>query len=214
MFILGLAAGIALLSVTAYRRISPRWLQWLLTATGLLMTGRYLTLALLASLGNPRHFVSLLRFFWLSNMLGLTLPGVMALDQLLRHPAMSPKKLLIRFSPFLVIYGIFFLFAPVKTVLDPAAGWAFQLAQPWQLALGITQALFFAGFIIISLMLMRKIPSTPIRLALFGLVIGYSYLGIAGLLTASSSLHPFLFSEMILLLAFWNAYETSSSLQN
>lgn len=211
-----MAAGIALLAVTAYRRISPRWLKWLLTATGLLMAGRYLALALLSSLGGPRHFSLLVRFFWLANMVGVTLPGVMALDQLLRHPAMSPKKLLLRFSPFLVIYAIFFLFAPVKAVFDPAAGWIIQLAHPWLWALCATQAAFLAGFIGISLMLMRKIPSTPIRLGLFGLVVGYSYLGLDGILAVfgGSPLHPFLFSEMILLLSFWHAYEISSSLQS
>ncbi len=214
LFLLGLSAGITLLAVTSFRRTSPAWLKWLLTATGLFLAGHYITLALLTTPGDPKQFSLLLRLFGFADTFGLTLPGVMVLDQLLRHPAMSPKKLLVRFSPFLVVYAAITLLAPIKVVPDRTAGWALALFGIWPAVLFFTQAIFLTGFIGISVMLMRKIPSAPIRKALFGLTAGYLYLAVDFLLAALGKWYfrPFLFSELAVLLAFWHAYETSSSL--
>lgn len=180
------------------------------------MAGHYVALALLASTGDPKPLPLALRVFGFADLIGLSLPGVMALDQLLRHPAMSPKKLLIRFSPFLVIYAAIMLFAPVDAAPDRTTGWALALAGSWPAVLLLTQIVFLAGFIGISTMLMVKIPSAPIKQALFGLIVGYLYLAVDGSLAVfgKGCFRPFLFSECVVLLAFWHAYETSSSLQS
>ncbi|MBI4003930.1 MAG: hypothetical protein HY353_02815 [Candidatus Omnitrophica bacterium] len=215
LFFLGLACGIALLTATSYRRVSPRWLRWLLIVSGVFVMSRYATMALFTATEAPRHFLAL-RPCWFATSIGLTLPSVFALDQLLRHPAMTPRKLLIWFSPFLAVYGLVLLFAGVTLVPDRLVGWALHLGSGWQVLLSLTQGVFVIGFIGISVMLMRKIPAAPIRLALLGLAAGQAYLGLDGLLQALGRWYfrPFLYSEMLMLLALWHAYETSAKLQS
>lgn len=214
LFLLGLATGVALLTTTSYRRVSPPWLRWLLMASGVFVMSRYATMALFTADDAPRYFLAL-HPCWFATSVGLTLPSVFALDQLLRHPAMTPKKLLVWFSPFLVVYGLLLLFADVTMEPDRVAGWTLRLAAGWQILLSLTQGVFVIGFIGISLMLMRQIASTPIRLALLGLAAAHAYLGVDGLLLALGRWYfkPFLYSEMLTLLALWHAYETSSKPQ-
>ena len=214
LFLLGMATGLALLTTTSYLRVSPSWLRWVLMASGLFVMSRYLTLALFTTPEAPRYFLSL-RPCWFATSVGLTLPSVCALDQLLRHPAMTPKKLLVWFSPFLIVYGVVLLFADATPVPDRVVGWMLRLGNGWQILLALAQGVFVLGFIGLSLVLMRKIPSTPIRLALIGLVVGQGYLGLDGVLLALGRWYfrPFLYSEMLMLLALWHAYETSARLQ-
>ena len=90
-----------------------------------------------------------------------------------------------------------------------------RLIPGWQWAMIAVQATFVIGFLSICVMLMRKVPSRPIQGALLGLIMAYSYLGLDGLLLALGRwyVRPFLFSEMLTLLALWHAYETSAKLQ-
>lgn len=210
LFFLGLAAGIALLTTTAYRHVSPSWLKWLLTATGLFVISRYVAMALFVMLEEP-PLPWLLRRCWYATSVGLTLPSVMAIDQLLRHPAMSPRKLLIWFSPFLAVYVSVIV---LSVSAFPEEGTP-TLAPAWQGLLSITQGLFVVGFIGICVMLILKFRSRPIQAALLGLALAYAYLGIDGLLLATGRWYfrPFLFSEMATLLALWYAYETGAALQ-
>ena len=213
LFLLGLASGVALLAISAYRRVSPAWLKWLLIATGVFVISRYVTLAVYSLPDAPQRFWWLGRS-WYATSVGLTLPSVMAMDQLVRHPAMSPKKLLAWFSPFLAVYGAIILFATPK-IQEHVEPWSPALSRGWGLLLSVTQAAFVAGFIGIGLMLMRKLPSRPIRRALLGLILGHAYLGFDGLVLAMGRWYfrPFLYSELLTLLAIWYAYETSASLQ-
>ena len=79
--------------------------------------------------------------------------------------------------------------------------------------LGITQSVFVVLFVGFCVLLMRQLSSASIRLALFWLAIGHLTLALDGLLVASGGWYfrPFLFSEMLTLLAIWHAYETSTS---
>ena len=181
LFLLGLASGLSLLTLTAYRRVSPAWLKRLLAVGALCLFSRYVAMAAFATAASPERIRILHRVGWFAILLGLILPSVFAIDQLLRHPAMTPKKLLVRCSPFLA---------------------AFSTAAPfpwWRWILHVSFALAFAAF---CALLIRKIPSRPIRLALLGLVIGQCALALGGL-----------YAEMAMLLALWYAYETSASLQ-
>ena len=63
-FLLGLAGGIALGTITAYQRLSPPWLKWLLIVSALLMVGRYLMMGLLAG-PHACDRVWALRYCWL-----------------------------------------------------------------------------------------------------------------------------------------------------
>ena len=117
IFLLGVSSGIAVLPLTAYCRVSPRWLKWLLVGSGMLMISRYLTMMLLTNAEAPHRFWWL-RHCWFASSIGLTLPSLFALDQLLRHPAISPKKLLWWLSPFLLANSAVMLFADVHPVAD------------------------------------------------------------------------------------------------
>ena len=214
LFLLGLASGVVLLPITAYRRVSPPWLKWLLTATGLFTISRYVTMALFTNAEAPQLFWGL-RHCWFATSIGLTLPSVMAIDQLVRHPAMSPFKLLRLFSPFLAVYSTVILFGTMTPQPDRIAGWMPILSLRWQWLLSGVQTVFVIGFVGICAMLIQKLPSRPIRGALLVLALAHLYLGFDGVLLALGKWYfrPFLFSEIFALLALWHAYDTSASLQ-
>ena len=213
LFLLGLASGITLLTLTAYRRVSPPWLKWFLVATGLFVMSRYLAMALFTSVDAPQRWWGL-RYCWFATSVGLTLPSVVAVDQLLRHPAMSPKKLLVWYSPFLAAYAAVILFGVLTPTPDRVVGWIPHLSRGWQAVLSITQGIFVLGFIGGGLLFMGKVPSRRLRAALLGLVVGQGGLGIDGLVLAFGGWYfrPFLYTEMLMLLAIWHAYETSAAL--
>ena len=214
LFLLGLASGFVILAITAYRRVSPRWLRWLLMAAGLFMLSRYATLALFTHPEAPQRFWAL-RHCWFASSIGLTLPSVFAIDQLVKHPAMSPKTLLRWFTPFLIVYALVMLFGSFTPRPDPWVGWTLGLGPVWRVVLLVTQAVFVLGFIGICVMVMLKFPSRSVRLALLGLAAGHGYLGVDGLILALDGAYfrPFLYSEMVTLLAIWHAYETATALQ-
>ena len=213
LFLLGLASGIALLTLTAYRRVSPPWVKGLLVATGLFIMSRYLTMALFTTADAPQRWWGL-RYCWFATSVGLTLPSVFAVDQLLRHPAMSPKKLLTWYSPFLVAYVAVILFGVLTPVPARVVGWMPHLSRGWQAVLSITQGIYVLGFIGGCLQFMGKIPSRRLRAALLGLVLGQGGLGLDGLVLTFGGWYfrPFLYTEMLMLLAIWHAYETSAAL--
>lgn len=214
LFLLGLASGFALLAASAYRRVSPAWLKWLLLGTTLLVLGRYLALALFTQPDAPER-VWAWRHLWFGTSIGLTLPSLMAVDQLVRHPAMSPAKLLRWYAPFLAVYAAVMLLGDFHPVPDPVAGWMPQLSRPWQAAVSIVQSVFVLGFLGGCAVLARKIPVPRLRAALAFLALGHAGLGLDGLLLASGGWYfrPFLYSEMLTLAALWHAYETSAALQ-
>lgn len=210
LFWLGLATGAAWLAMSAYRFVSPRWLKWLLWASGLLVMSRYLTMAILATSAQPPVWW-LLRRLWFASVVGLTFPGVVALDQLVRHPAMTPKKLLIRFSPFLLAYALVLLLGRIELESHPVIGMRPRLVG-W--AVGVL-ACAHTAFILVMLglgfLLAKKLPSPPIRLALAGLMAAYAYLGADGVLLAVGRWYPwpFLYSEILALVALWLAFDTA-----
>ncbi len=139
----------------------------------------------------------------------------MAIDQLLRHPAMSPAKLLRTLSPLLAVYAVIILFGRMTPSPDHVAGWLPHLEGGWRWLLSSVQAIFVIGFLGICVALIRKIPSIPIRRALAGLILAYLFLALDGVVLAVGwwYFRPFLFSEMLALLAIWYAYDTSARLQ-
>ena len=214
LFLLGLACGLAILPLTAYARLTPRWLRWLLIAAGSLVVGRYVALAGLALAEEPSRVWGLHRL-WFGSLVGLTLPAVFAVDALIRHPAMTPKKLLRRFSPFLAAYAALILAGGSDPVPDRIAGWAVSLSPGWRLFAAIVQGLFIASFIAVCLLLARKLPVPAIQTALLVLTAAYLYLGVDGVIVAFGGWYdrPFLYSEMAASLALWYAFQTAASLQ-
>ena len=214
LFLLGLAFGLALLALTAYARVSPRWLRWLLMAAGLFVAGRYVAMACFALAQTPER-VWALRRLWFGSVAGLTLPSIFAVDALIRHPAMTPKKLLLRFSPFLAAYTALILFGHATPIADRVAGWAVSLTPGWRLFASSVQALFVLGFLGLCVLLVWKIPVPAIRAALLMLAAAHGYLALDGLLVATGGwyVRPFLYSEMLTLLALWHAFQTAARLQ-
>jgi len=214
LFLLGLASGLTLFLLSAYRSVSPRWLKWLLMALGVFTLTRYVSLAIL-TLPTAPHGSWLLRHCWLASIVGLTLPSVFAIDQLLRHPGLSAQRVLLWSSPFLVVLSIILLLSPLSPTADPVVGWSFQLGSGWQMALAIALGAFGGVILTACLALCIKISSWPIRTALLGLVLAYSYLLIDGMIVLLGGWYfrPFLFSEMAALLALWYAFDTAAKLQ-
>lgn len=166
--------------MTAYARVSPFWLRALLWASGLLLVSRYILGA------NPKSSEAL----WTASSIGLTLPGVVAIDQLIRHPAMTPKKLLRWYALFLVVDG----------ALCALTGIAGHVVAMIGLCIGII------GFCVLFI---RKIPSLSIQKPLLVLAVSYGSLGLS-LPSIWWSTTAWLYAEMATLFALWYAYDTSA----
>ena len=217
LFLLGLASGFALLAISAYRHVSPAWLKWLLIASAMLLIGRYVLTIWWPTLGEMAYFMVtdwlgkggeaaffLLYCCWVVSSIGLTLPGVFAIDQLIRHPAMTPKKLFRWYLLFPLANGA------------ALVGLARGVNSFWMIFVDTVFLIFLIGFVGVCVMLWRKIPSPPIQRALLGLALAYGYLGLdilLGALLGRWHETALLYSEMAALLALWYAYETSASLQ-
>jgi len=218
LFLLGLATGCVLLTLTVYGKVSPRWLRYLLVGLSLFVASRYVTMAYFAISDIPQQWRThvpphwqVLRTCWYATALGLTTPAVLVIDQLLRHPALSPKKILQWFSPFLLAYVAIILCGRYQLVQDPVVGWVMRLSG-WALAvLVVVQAAFVIGFVAICGFLLRQLRSRSVRAALVGLMAAFLYLGLDGVLLVLGRTYfrPFLFSEMLALLALAHAYDVA-----
>ena len=213
LFLLGLACGITVLTTLGYRHVTPSWLRGFLIATGLFTASRYVAMALFTAADAPSRFWGW-HYCWFASSLGLTIPSVFAVDQLLRHPAMTPTKLLRWCAPLIAIYAAVILFGRVSPGQDPL-GWVPRLGGAWQLALSVTQGLFVVSFIATCGLFMVKVPSRPIRIGLFGLALAQSYLALDGIILALGHAYfrPYLYSDILALLAIWFAFETGAALQ-
>ena len=216
LFCLGFLAGLSLLTVTAYRHISPLWFRTLLAgATGSLITGRYALLALVMMTDMPPPLAAL-RCVWFGASAVFLFSSTVAVDQLIRHPAMSSKKLLVWLSPFLLVYGAALLVAPGTPVrMEAPLGWWLRLSPAWQALLSVTQGVFVIAFVGTVLLLIRKIPVWRIRLALLNLGMTQLCLGLGVfmILQTPTFLGYLLLAEMLALFVLWYAYETGAALQ-
>lgn len=215
LFLLGLACGVSLLPLSLYTALSPRWVRWLLVLVGSLTAGRYLAMAAFGVIDDPQR-IWIWHRLWFGSAIGLTIPGVFALDALIRHPAMTPGKLLRRIAPLLAAYAILALFAQARPVPDRLMGWSIELTPGWRLFAALVQAVFVAGMIGMCVLLIRKIPVSSIRGALALLVLAYAGLAADGLLLAFGGWYarPFLFTEMLVSLSLWHAFRTAAALQS
>ncbi|MBI2885239.1 MAG: hypothetical protein HYY15_03595 [Candidatus Omnitrophica bacterium] len=207
LFCLGLAAGLAVLAMSAYLAVSPRWLRWMLLGCGMLMILRYLCMTSLALLLTPPNSFWLHRF-WFGSTIGLTFPTLVALDQLVRHPAVTPRLLLRWYAPFFGVFLLVLLFGRIQLVSDPLIGLRPTLGWFGLGPLILADTVFVAGVFGLCAVLWRRLTSLPIRLALAGLLAAYAALAIDGLslLTGGWVERPFLFSEMLALAALWAAF--------
>ena len=199
MFLLGFAYGLALLALTAYRHVSPAWLRWILFATAVGMLARYASIAAFALAEKPETIWPL-RHFWFASSVGLTLPSVFAVDQLLRHPALTPTKILKFFSPFLAVYLALIAFGGFTAVPDPVLGWTLKLSRNWTLVVSATQSAFVLLFLAAGVWVLRKVPVAAIRLPVLLLMLAHVCL----------YFRPFLFSEMAALLCLWYSFESAN----
>lgn len=178
-YLLGFATGLALATTASYRHVSPPWLRWLLMLSGAFVMSRYT-----------------IRAPWILGAIGLTLPAFFAIDQLLKHPAMTPVKLLRWYAPFATLYGL------VLLCRDPAV---------MQRLSAVVTGLFSAVLLIVGLLLVRRVPVGTIRTALLLLIV--AYVGFAIDTIHMGSRPGFSYAELLVLLALWHAFETSARLQ-
>ena len=214
LFWLGCASGITVMAGTAYRHISPAWLKWLLAATALVLLARYAALACLSLTSVPEH-VGVLRPLWLAAPISLLLPSAAAADLLIRHPAMTPQKLMRLLSPALIGYGLIIVCAPARLVPTLAAGWLVRLTGLWQALFLALQLSVSLGFVGVCVLLIRKIPLRPIQHGLALLALSQLLQGVDAIRVAvhvgSSALS--IQTEIASLLAIWFACETGARLQ-
>lgn len=213
LFLLGLAAGIAILTITGYFRMSPPWVRWLLTACGAFVMFRYVAMFVYATMPDPGQ-AGWVRHCWYATSLALPLQTAFATDQLIRHPAMTPRKLLTWCAPFVLLYAAVILFGRSVPVPDRIVGWTLRLAQPWQSLLSLTHVAFVVGYVGIAALLFRKIPVAAIRAELGILMLAQLLLAADGLVLAFGGWYfrPYLFTEMFALVAVWHAHRTAASL--
>ena len=210
-FLLGLSSGLALLMMTAFRRITPGWLRGLLLASGSFVISRYLAMATFANAARP-DAVWPWHYCWFATSLAIPLQTAFAMDQLIRHPGMTAKTVLLRFSPWLAAYAAIILFGRMEAAPDRVVGWSVHLAPGWQWLLAAAHATFVLAVVSLVAMVARRLPSPPIRLALWGLAASQLLLALDGILAwlGHWSFHPSLYSEAFALVALWYAYDTAS----
>ena len=210
-FLLGLASGLALLTLTAFRRVSPGWLRCLLLASGGFVISRYLAMAAFANAARPEA-VWPWHYGWFATSLAIPLQTAFALDQLIRHPGMTPKTVLLRFIPWLATYLAIILFGRMEAAPDRVMGWTVHLTPGWQRLLAATHATFVLAVVSLVAMSARRLPSSPIRLALWGLAASQLLLALEGILAGLGHwyVRPYLYSEACALVALWYAYDTAS----
>ncbi|MBI4597675.1 MAG: hypothetical protein HY737_04645 [Candidatus Omnitrophica bacterium] len=195
IYLVGLASGVVLLPITSFRRLSPLWLKLLLVAAGCLLIIRYLMLGLPDPVAPPMGRWSA-PFVRLTGAIGVTLPGIFAMDQLIRHPAMTPQKLLRWCAPLIA--------------LDLVTCWRIPLAMLVQGAVGL-------GLASACAMLGGKIPVPSIRKPLAILGLAYGMWAAANLLIGLATAIPLrwmLLAELNLMLAVWHAFDMSATPQN
>lgn len=178
------------------------------------MISRYVTMALFTHPEAPQRYWAL-RHCWFVNSISLTLPGVFAVDQLVKHPAITPKRLLQWFSPFAALYALIILFGDVTPKADALTGWTPTLSNGWLLLATVMQSAVALGFLGLSVTFLPKLPDQRLKRALLLLAAAFATLGLDGALFALglSPFQPFLFSEILTLFALWYAFETASSIQ-
>lgn len=213
-FLLGLSAGVALLATTSYRRVSPTWLKWSLLASGTLLMAHYLTLALFTSPTPPQHLWAL-RFLWHLMPITLLFPAVMAIDQVLRHPAMSPTTLLKWLAPFLVADILMIVLAQSTVIPHPITSWMLSMDRGFVILSTLLHEAILVTVISVCLLVIRKPLPHLMRQALGVLALGCTVLGLALTLVAARAWDriPLLISELLMLLALWHAYEAGAELQ-
>ncbi len=200
LYLTGFASGTVLLALSGYRQASPSWLKWLLWATGAFLLTRYF-MTILALQSFPEVFFQIHHYRWAVATTCLGIPGLFVIDQMLRHPAMSPEKFARIALPVIVLQAL-------CVVLSDFVPWIMWLS------FGIYQltALGLVGF---CLRLMFQVPNALMKRALAALIFGFGCLAVEGLISLQGNpfAAPGLLSEIITLIALWYAYEASATLR-
>ena len=195
IFCLRLSTGASALLFSEYLALSPRWFRGVIAAAGLGVLLRYWLLVWTAITPVPLT-AWMIDGIDLWAAIGLTLPCAAALDQLVRHPAMTPKKLLRAYAPIAVAWM-------PAVVLGP-------------LASAVVQSAFALLIVWVGARLIRKLPVRKIRLSVAGLAL--AQLLLAGQRLAGSGvmldIRVLLVSEGVVLGSIWaslRAARTSSA---
>ena len=205
VLVLGAALGLVALPLSVCLDVSPRWLRQLLIGCGALLALRYLVMALSLAGGDARAWWGV-RSLCSVHLIGLTWPAVVAADQLIRNPAVTPKTLVRWYAPFLAISLFIMVFG--HTGLMPAGGDEVRLALlgGWARLAGLLLGLFATALWAIGGAVWTRLPTGPVKAALTGLLGAYALVGLEGLVQATRpSPGPWMWPEMLALVALWAA---------
>lgn len=213
VFLLGLSTGVSALWFSEYLLLSPGWFRWVLVVSGIGVMSRYLLLFLtmISWVPWPGGVIRLIEV-WAA--IGLTLPCAVALDQLVRHPAMTPKKLLLRYAPMAAAFAPLLILGHASRWPDPVLGAIVGLSGSDAKALAILHGAFALITVWIVALLIRKLPGLPLRRAFTALAATQVLLTaqrLAGSLTWLD-VRLVLAAEAAVLAAIWAALKTSRSL--
>ena len=210
VFFAGVAVGGVLLASTAYAHVSPAWLKWLLLASAALAVSRYVSMTVFAVSFDPSPPWLWSRCYY-ATTIALTFPGFVAMDQLVRHPAITPKKVVMCYAPFFIMNAAVLLCGTTQIVPHPLVGGRPRFTGAWPALLGFSQAAFLLCLFGAGVMLMRKLPASRIKFALGILLGAYAVLGICGVFAHRSAtpLQPYLWAELLTFAAIWFALDTA-----
>ena len=99
-YMLGLVTGTALFPVWTFGRVSPSWMRGLILGCQLVIAAHYCLLGQMPPAGPDD--LQWFRPVWLAQGAQVIVSAVV-LDQLIRHPAMSPRRLLLAAGPFAAV---------------------------------------------------------------------------------------------------------------
>ena len=129
---------------------------------------------------------------WLAGLIGLTWPVMAAVDQLVRHPAMTPKKLALWYAPFLVC-----------SLVAIVGGMA--------RAVGCLLAGFSAVLMVVAGAMWRRLPPGAVKSALAMLMVAAVACAAEGVARAiDPSGLPWMWPEALVMTGVWRSFRAAS----
>ena len=205
---LGAAAGLTVLAASAYLQISPASLRRLALGMAALATCRYLAMAHTIMLGEQALVWSLLPS-WYATAFILTFPGLLAFDQLVRDPRVTPTRLLTMYAPLFLGYLLVMALGEWEPQRHSGPAW-------WPMLLAVVQVAFAAGLIVLVRKAWKVVTAPAARIALSSLIAAYSLLAVDSIWTAlrHGARNPSLIPEVLVLLSVWFSLRTSQQPSN
>ena len=151
-----------------------------------------------------------IRSVWCVHLVALTWPAVVAADQLIRHPAVTPRALVRWYVPMAMAGLGVIVLGQIGLVPESGVGMRLALLGAWARAAGLLLGSFSIILIVVGGMVWRRLLPGPVKTSLSALLAAYALVGLEGVVQlVRPSPAPWLWPEMIAFLALWNAFQTA-----